>query len=117
MHLRGAFPAANFRPLPILKANFSCAENRGKIPTDHKQQEHSQGWNDTSSITNPPSQELSGSAAEWDEFPLLGCAFHSSRVQHLWAAPHAFGNRLIQAGDSLWEALKVLAQVWGKYAA
>lgn len=69
----------------FLKANFSCAESRGKIPIDRKQV-GAQPRPEWYKLDNqcPVPKMLSGSAAEGDDFPCLGSAFHSSRVQHLW---------------------------------
>ena len=59
---------------------------------------------------------LSASAAEVDDFPwsLLYCTQLHCTVPlnaALRKLLHLFENRVIQLGDSVWEALKFLAQV------
>lgn len=87
----------------FLKANFSCAESRGKISIDRKQAGAQPGleWYELNN-QSPIPKILSGSAAEGDEFPCLACAFHSSCVQLLWTPLETVWFSLMIQFGRLW---------------
>lgn len=99
----------------FLKANFSCAES--KTPSDHKQAgaQPRPLWYKRNNWA-PVHEILSAPVTDVDDFPR---ALLCSTQLHCRAPLNAallklldmFENTVIQFGDSVWEALKFLAQV------